>query len=107
MLEGAFSPPVYNDLYNFVDGPQDDIFENSYSILPDPAPNAALPVLNLPTPPTPPTTTSASPPAATTSVSKPKSKTWLVQFLFYPEDLVAYKGPVYAANLKDPLRRQG
>ncbi|SRR6266550_4335050 len=45
MFEGAFSPPVYNELYNFIDGPQDDIFEDSYISLPDPAPNAPLPVL--------------------------------------------------------------
>lgn len=45
MFEGSFSPPVYNELYNFIDGPQDDIFEDSYISLPDPAPNAPLPVL--------------------------------------------------------------
>jgi len=45
MFEGAFSPPVYNDLYNFPDGAQDDIFDDSYTFIPDPAPNAALPVL--------------------------------------------------------------
>lgn len=26
MFEGAHSPPVYNDLYNFKDGAQNDIF---------------------------------------------------------------------------------
>lgn len=46
MFEGTFSPPVYNDLYNFLDGSQDDIFEDSYLSIPDPSPNAALPVLN-------------------------------------------------------------
>ncbi|KAF8896670.1 hypothetical protein BD779DRAFT_602263 [Infundibulicybe gibba] len=45
MFEGAFSPPIYKDLYNFVDGAQNDIFVDSYSSLPDPAPNAAMPVL--------------------------------------------------------------
>lgn len=45
MFEGDHSPPVYNDRYNFLDGAQDDIFEDSYAVLPDPAPNAALPVL--------------------------------------------------------------
>lgn len=45
MFEGTFSPPVYNDLYNFKDGAQDDIFADSYVSIPDPAPNAALPVL--------------------------------------------------------------
>ncbi|PPQ83501.1 hypothetical protein CVT25_006991 [Psilocybe cyanescens] len=55
MFEGTFSPPVYNDLYNFADGAQDDIFIDSYTQLPDPAPNAALPIVadiaaNLPMP---------------------------------------------------------
>ncbi|KDR78641.1 hypothetical protein GALMADRAFT_223898 [Galerina marginata CBS 339.88] len=45
MFEGTFSPPVYNDRYNFLDGAQDDIFADSYVSIPDPAPNAALPVL--------------------------------------------------------------
>lgn len=45
MFEGSFSPPVYHELYNFIEGPQDDIFEDSYISLPDPAPNAPLPVL--------------------------------------------------------------
>ncbi|PFH47251.1 hypothetical protein AMATHDRAFT_77284 [Amanita thiersii Skay4041] len=45
MFEGPFSPPVYNDLYNFRDGAQDDIFQDSYVTIPEPAPNAALPVL--------------------------------------------------------------
>jgi hypothetical protein len=45
MFEGAFSPPVYNDLYNFLDGAQNDIFQDSYSFLPDPSPTAPMPVL--------------------------------------------------------------
>jgi len=45
MFEGTFSPPVYNDRYNFLDGAQDDIFVDSYVSIPDPAPNAAMPVL--------------------------------------------------------------
>ncbi|KAF8057592.1 hypothetical protein FPV67DRAFT_1724500 [Lyophyllum atratum] len=45
MFEGASTPPVYNDMYNFLDGAQDDIFEDSYSFLPDPSPVAALPAL--------------------------------------------------------------
>jgi len=48
VFEGAFSPPVYNDLYNFRDGSQDDIFEDSYLSLPNPAPNAPLPILAIP-----------------------------------------------------------
>ncbi|KAF6759800.1 hypothetical protein DFP72DRAFT_843931 [Ephemerocybe angulata] len=45
VFEGEHSPPVYNDLYNFSDGAQVDIFEDSYDSLPDPAPNAPVPVL--------------------------------------------------------------
>ena len=45
MFEGTFSPPVYNDRYNFLDGPQDDIFIDSYLSIPNPAPNAAMPIL--------------------------------------------------------------
>jgi hypothetical protein len=44
MFEGTYSPPVYNDLYNFADGAQDDIFVDSYLALPAPGPAAALPV---------------------------------------------------------------
>lgn len=29
MFEGAHSPPLYNNLYNFKDGPQNDIFETN------------------------------------------------------------------------------
>ena len=45
MFEGTYSPPVYNDRYNFLDGAQDDIFIDSYLSIPNPAPNAAMPVL--------------------------------------------------------------
>ncbi|KAF5375958.1 hypothetical protein D9615_008151 [Tricholomella constricta] len=45
MFEAASTPPVYNDLYNFLDGAQDDIFQDSYADLPDPSPVAAVPVL--------------------------------------------------------------
>ncbi|KAF9550173.1 hypothetical protein CPC08DRAFT_648002 [Agrocybe pediades] len=45
MPEGTYSPPVYNDLYNFLDGAQDDIFEDSYTNVPPPSPNAPMPVL--------------------------------------------------------------
>lgn len=44
MFEGTYSPPVYNDLYNFVDGAQNDIFTDSYISLPAPGPASALPV---------------------------------------------------------------
>ncbi|THH29437.1 hypothetical protein EUX98_g4761 [Antrodiella citrinella] len=40
MFEGQYAPPFYNDLYNFKDGAQNDIFENSYpNGLPTPSPN--------------------------------------------------------------------
>jgi len=39
MNEGTYSPPSYTDLYNFRDGPQDDIFQNSYDSIPAPSPN--------------------------------------------------------------------
>lgn len=39
MNEGTFSPPSYTDLYNFRDGAQDDIFQNSYDSIPAPSPN--------------------------------------------------------------------
>jgi hypothetical protein len=29
MLEGTYTPPLYRDLYNFHDGGQNDIFENT------------------------------------------------------------------------------
>jgi hypothetical protein len=45
MFEGTFSPPVYNDRYNFLDGAQNDIFIDSYLSIPNPAPNAAMPIL--------------------------------------------------------------
>jgi len=45
MFEGTFSPPVYNDRYNFLDGAQDDIFIDSYLSIPNPAPNAVMPIL--------------------------------------------------------------
>ena len=46
MFEGTYAPPYYNDLYNFVDGAQEDIFQDSYATIPVPGPNqTALPVL--------------------------------------------------------------
>ena len=48
MNEGTFSPPAYTNLYNFRDGPQDDIFENSYDSIPVPSPNqTAIPKLRV------------------------------------------------------------
>lgn len=49
MFEGTYSPPFYNDLYNFKDGAQNDIFQDSYISIPVPGPNqTALPVLAIP-----------------------------------------------------------
>ncbi|ETW82798.1 hypothetical protein HETIRDRAFT_382834, partial [Heterobasidion irregulare TC 32-1] len=46
MFEGTYAPPFYTDLYNFLDGPQDDIFADSYATLPPPNANQTrLPVL--------------------------------------------------------------
>ncbi len=44
MFEGDHSPPVYNDLYNFADGAQNDIFTDSYETKPEPGVVAPLPV---------------------------------------------------------------
>ncbi|KAJ3978495.1 hypothetical protein F5890DRAFT_1597425 [Lentinula detonsa] len=46
MFEGAHAPPFYTDLYNFIDGAQNDIFEDSYIQIPTPSPVAGFPVLN-------------------------------------------------------------
>lgn len=40
MNEGYYSPPFYNDLYNFKDGAQDDIFVDSYVNVPPPSPDS-------------------------------------------------------------------
>ncbi|KAL1700823.1 hypothetical protein EV121DRAFT_263730 [Schizophyllum commune] len=45
LFEAPTAPPFYNDLYNFRDGPQDDIFADTYVQLPEPSPTAQLPVL--------------------------------------------------------------
>jgi hypothetical protein len=40
MFEGLMAPPYYNDLYNFADGAQEDIFADSYDFpLPSPSVN--------------------------------------------------------------------
>ena len=67
MFEGTFSPPVYNDLYNFLDGAQNDIFIDSYASIPTPSPNASVPVLsNL-------SGTNSSTSSTTTTTSDPNS----------------------------------
>jgi hypothetical protein len=67
MFEGTFSPPVYNDIYNFINGAQDDIFTDSYASIPTPSPNASMPVLsNL-------SGTNSSSTSSTTTTSDPNS----------------------------------
>ncbi|KAI0711886.1 hypothetical protein C8T65DRAFT_739349 [Cerioporus squamosus] len=65
MFEDASAPPFYTDLYNFRDGSQDDIFEDSYpNGIPDPSPEQTI----VPTPVFP-SATSTSQPTATRSTS--------------------------------------
>jgi len=73
MFEGTFSPPFYTDLYNFRDGAQNDIFQDSYVSIPVPGPNqTALPVLaDVPRSPT--TGTSIAPPSPSVAVPAPPS----------------------------------
>ncbi|KAL1949696.1 hypothetical protein VTO73DRAFT_8577 [Trametes versicolor] len=64
-FEDTIAPPFYNDLYNFRDGPQDDIFQDSYpGGLPEPSPEQTV----VPTPVSP-----ASAPAATSASSSSSS----------------------------------
>lgn len=42
MNEGTYAPPFYTDLYNFRDGAQDDIFQDSYDSIPVPSPQQTL-----------------------------------------------------------------
>ncbi|KAF9450455.1 hypothetical protein P691DRAFT_725922 [Macrolepiota fuliginosa MF-IS2] len=44
MFEGDHAPPFYNDLYNFADGAQNDIFVDYYASKPEPGVVATLPV---------------------------------------------------------------
>ena len=60
MFEGTYAPPFYLDLYNFRDGAQEDIFEDSYETLPVPSPGQTVI-------PTPRDQTQATNPAAPTS----------------------------------------
>ncbi|KAH8100774.1 hypothetical protein BXZ70DRAFT_971902 [Cristinia sonorae] len=46
MNEDTYAPPFYNDLYNFKDGAQDDIFVDSYASIPPPSPEQTI----IPTP---------------------------------------------------------
>lgn len=85
MNEGNFSPPFYTDLYNFRDGAQDDIFQDSYASIPAPSPNqtvipqlvnppqgSGLPPLPTPSSPTP--SSSSSPcPSSNSVASSPTS----------------------------------
>ena len=43
IFEGYYAPPFYTDLYNFLDGAQNDIFEDSYpNGIPNPSPQQTL-----------------------------------------------------------------
>ena len=75
MFEGTYSPPRYLDMYNFKDGAQNDIFQDSYpGGIPQPGPNQTV----VPTPflggsaqtPVAPPSAAAS---ETSSVSRPAS----------------------------------
>jgi hypothetical protein len=68
MFEGTYTPPLYNDLYHFLDGAQNDIFENSTS--PDPAAPASANLIANPTQ----TSSHTSTPAATSSTSSGATK---------------------------------
>lgn len=62
MFEGTYSPPFYLDLYNFKDGPQDDIFLDSYNSIPTPSPTQGeVPTLNNHTSPQPSQTETTNP----------------------------------------------
>jgi len=67
MFEGTYSPPFYNDLYNFQDGAQNDIFVDSYTSIPPPSVNQTI----IPTPVSNPTAAGAgaSTPTSSTSVT--------------------------------------
>jgi hypothetical protein len=44
MLEGQYSPPFYNDLYDFKDGAQNDIFGDSDAPAPPASTSSQQPV---------------------------------------------------------------
>ena len=70
MFEGTFSPPEYTDLYNFLDGAQNDIFADSYpNGLPVPGPSQT----SIPTPILNPTSTSGSSITSTAASSRSSS----------------------------------
>ncbi|OCH94830.1 hypothetical protein OBBRIDRAFT_788832 [Obba rivulosa] len=77
MFEDQYAPPFYNDLYNFIDGPQDDIFADSYpSGIPPPSPNSTVVpsvFLGSSIPVTASTPTSSSSPASSASAASPTS----------------------------------
>ena len=73
MFEDAFAPPIYTDLYNFKDGAQDDIFQDSYpSGIPAPSPEQTI----IPTPVLDPSAASptATAPASSTTSSAPQGR---------------------------------
>ncbi|KAF9238557.1 hypothetical protein BU15DRAFT_75246 [Melanogaster broomeanus] len=127
MFEGTYSPPFYNDLYNFKDGAQNDIFQNYYASIPVPGPSqTALPVVAVaaqaaaatpssPMPvsdPTPVVAGDSTPSAAVPSTSAPgsaptpqcKSRTSAFSRRHLP-DVERGSGPSLAGELRSATRR--
>ncbi|KAI0792777.1 hypothetical protein C8Q75DRAFT_804492 [Abortiporus biennis] len=72
MFEDTYAPPFYTDLYNFKDGSQDDIFADSYAVIPPPSPaQTAVPTPLMPSAnsSSPTTTSSSSAPISTSNAS--------------------------------------
>ena len=44
MFEGYYDPPTYRDMYHFLDGAQNDIFEDSVVTTPLPSSTGAMPL---------------------------------------------------------------
>ena len=94
MFEDTYAPPIYLDLYNFRDGAQDDIFQDSYAYLPTPSSNQG----EVPTPadqqvPQPSPTDTANQNSAARGVRKPSVLDSSFEALFF---IVAwYAGDVF------------
>ncbi|EAU85153.1 hypothetical protein CC1G_06169 [Coprinopsis cinerea okayama7 len=108
MFEGPHSPPVYNDLYGFSNGAQDDIFEDSYitSPLPEPAPGAPVPVLRTvfdgPPPPVGPVIAvpaDPSPSPSPSSSSSPVGPTSNPEPIFTPQKACRLRRPSAGSSL--------
>lgn len=62
MFEDTYGPPFYNDLYNFKDGAQNDIFVGYYDEIPPPSPDSTVVPTPIPGP-----TELSSPPSASSN----------------------------------------